>query len=77
MNNTRDEKRIKAFGQQVRHMRKAKKLTMKTLAFEADVELSQIHRIEIGKINPTLTTILLLADALKVSPSKLMDFTYE
>ena len=74
MNNTRDELRLAAFGANVRHLRKAKKLTIKGLAFEADIELSQIHRIEKGKINPTLTTILLLADALKISPAKLFEY---
>jgi transcriptional regulator with XRE-family HTH domain len=74
VNNTRDEKRLKEFGLQIRKFRKAKKLTLEGLAFEADIELSQVHRIEKGKINPTLTTILLLADALEISPSKLFDY---
>lgn len=67
---------MKAFGANLRKIRKAKKWTMKDLAFEADVELSQVHRIEIGKINPTLTTILLLADALKISAAELFNFKY-
>ena len=65
-----------AFGANLRKLRKANKLTMKELAFEADIELSQVHRIEKGLINPTLTTILVLADALKISASKLFDFKY-
>jgi transcriptional regulator with XRE-family HTH domain len=74
MNNTRDEKRLIEFGAQIRRLRKAKKLTMKGVAFDADIESSQVHRIEIGKINPTLTTILLLADGLEISPSRLSDY---
>ncbi len=65
-----------AFGANLRRLRKAGKLTMKELAFEADIELSQVHRIEKGLINPTLTTILLLADALKIPASKLFEFKY-
>lgn len=76
MNNTRDDKRMAAFGAYVRKLRKAQKLTMKELAFEADIELSQVHRIEKGLINPTLTTILVLADGLKIPPSQLFDFKY-
>jgi transcriptional regulator with XRE-family HTH domain len=76
MNNTRDEKRMAAFGAHVRKLRKASKLTMKELAFEADIELSQVHRIEKGLINPTLTTILVLADALKMPASKVFEFKY-
>jgi len=76
MNNTRDDKRMSAFGAHLRKLRKAKNWTMKDLAFEADIELSQVHRIEKGKINPSLTTILLLADALGVHPTKLFEFKY-
>ena len=76
VNNTRDHKRMLAFGTHLRKLRKARKWTMKTLAFEADIELSQIYRIEHGKVNPTLTTILLLADALGHSASSLLDFKY-
>lgn len=63
-----------AFGAYIRKLRKAKDFTMKDLAFAADIELSQIHRIEKGKINPTLTTILLLSDALELAPSRLFEF---
>ena len=65
-----------AFGAYIRKLRKAREMTMKELAFEADIELSQVHRIEKGINNPTLTTILLLADALKIPASKLFDFKY-
>jgi len=47
---------------------------MKALAFEADIELSQIHRIEKGKINPTITTVLLLAETLAIHPSQLFEY---
>ncbi len=76
MNNIRDVKRLAAFGAYVRKLRKAQALTMKELAFEADIELSQVHRIEKGRINPTLTTILALADALKIPASTLFEFKY-
>jgi transcriptional regulator with XRE-family HTH domain len=74
MNNTRDEIALQKFGENLRKIRKAKKLTMQQLAFAADIELSQVHRIEKGKTNPTVTTVLLLADALGISPTKMFDF---
>jgi transcriptional regulator with XRE-family HTH domain len=57
---------ILAFGQKVRLIRKSKKLSMQHLANLAEIEVSQIYRIEAGKINPKLTTILILAQALEI-----------
>lgn len=47
---------------------------MEQLSFMADVELSQIYRIEKGKINPTLTTLKTIADALEISYGELFSF---
>jgi transcriptional regulator with XRE-family HTH domain len=41
---------ILAFGQKVRLIRKSKKLSMQHLANLAEIEVSQIYRIEAGKI---------------------------
>lgn len=46
-------------------------ISMQTLANIAEIELSQIYRIEIGKINPKLTTILKIATALGVEAKEL------
>jgi transcriptional regulator with XRE-family HTH domain len=74
MNNTRDEIRLKEFGEHFRRIRKSKHFSQKDLAFEADIEVSQISRIENGIINTTVTTILLLAEALDIPPAKLFDY---
>ncbi|WP_158994307.1 helix-turn-helix domain-containing protein [Mucilaginibacter sp. L196] len=60
---------ILAFGQKVRAIRKEKKFSMQYLANMADIEISQIYRIETGKINPKLSTIIFIARALEVSPA--------
>ncbi len=65
-----DSSDIVAFGKAVRRIRKGKKISMQQLAHQADIELSQIYRIETGKINPTLKTILIIARALDVSPTE-------
>jgi|GEM_PF-4777684 len=44
---------------------------MQMLANIAEIELSQIYRIETGKINPKLTTILKIATALEVDVKEL------
>ena len=66
--NSNDEKEIKKFGENLRRIRNEKNLSMETLANEAEIEISQIYRIEIGRINPKLTTIINIAKALKISP---------
>lgn len=66
MNNTRNEEILKRIGQNLRRIRQEKNMSQQELANTADIELSQVHRIETAKINPTVTTIVLLAEALGV-----------
>jgi transcriptional regulator with XRE-family HTH domain len=48
---------------------------MMELAFEADIEYSQIAKIERGVINTTISTAHALAIALNIHPKLLFDFT--
>lgn len=73
MSSTRDEKILIAFGKHFQKIRKSKKISLRKLEAMADVDHSEIHRIEKGLRNPSLTTILALAKALKVNPSELLD----
>lgn len=72
MNNLRDKKVLEQFGQKQKGLRLQKGLTLEQLAFEADIELSQVHRAEKGKINPTLTTLIALAKGLGMTLTELM-----
>lgn len=74
MNNLRDKKVLIAFGDNLRKLRQAKSLSMEKLSYEVDVDISQIHRIEKGKINPTLSTLSALAKALDISLKDLFDY---
>jgi transcriptional regulator with XRE-family HTH domain len=65
---------LKAFGKRLRELRGIKGLTQEELSYRADVPLSQIGRIERGEINPTLSTIAVLAEALEVHQSELINF---
>lgn len=67
---------LKLFGETLRSIRNEKKLTMQQLADQAEIELSQIYRIESGKINPKLITIIKIAKALKISPKDLFNDTF-
>lgn len=49
-------------------------MTQEQLAFEADIPISQVGRIERGEVNTTISTVSTLAKALKISPKALFDF---
>lgn len=75
MNKLRDKELLLAFGTHLRILRERKKLTLEAFALEADIEISQVYRIEKGKINPTLSTLNTLASALELDLSTLMNFS--
>jgi transcriptional regulator with XRE-family HTH domain len=74
LNNLRDKKVLIAFGNNLRKLRQAKKLSMEELSYEVDVDLSQIYRIEKGMINPTLSTLHAIAKALNITLKDLFDY---
>lgn len=76
MGDNRNEKYIKAFGEHLRSLRLAKKLSQEDLADKCGTTLSQIGRFERGERSPTLSTLLLLAKGLSVEPKKLLDFNF-
>ena len=53
----------------LRKIRVNRNLSMEALAFEVEMELSQVYRIEKEKINPTLSTLASLAKGLEIGLS--------
>lgn len=74
MDQRQDEKTIKDFGQNLKKIRMEKGISLRELADNADLNFGNIGDIELGKVNPSLTTIVRLAVALEVSRAALMDF---
>jgi transcriptional regulator with XRE-family HTH domain len=74
VNNLRDKDLLIAFGEHLVNIRKSKNIAQNELAYKADVEISQIFRIEKGKINPTLSTLKNIANALDISLQELLNF---
>lgn len=72
MNNLRDKEILIDFGNKLKELRTSKGLTLQELAFEAEMEISQVHRVEKGKINPTLTTLNALAKGLRITLAELV-----
>lgn len=74
MTKSRNQNHIKAFGNNLRALRIRKGLTMTELANLCDIEYRQVSDIELGKINTTIATVYLLAEALEIPPKDLFDF---
>jgi transcriptional regulator with XRE-family HTH domain len=72
--NFRDEKVLLSFGKNLQKIRRKQNITQEELAYESGISLSQIARIETGRINPTLCTLLTIAKTLKIKASDLLDF---
>ena len=73
MINIKNDEVIKAFGRKLRDLRISKGLSQEQLANEAEIPLSQVGRIERGEINPTLSTIYILAKTFNLPIQKLFD----
>ena len=70
----RDKVVIKKLGEKIRETRLNKKITQEDLAYSCGLEYSQINRIELGKVNTSISHLFLIAKALKVDPKELIDF---
>jgi transcriptional regulator with XRE-family HTH domain len=72
MKRTTDEKILKKFGQHLAGLRHSKGFSLRKLGDQADVDFSQIHRIEKGEVNPSLLILISLAEALNIPLSALV-----
>lgn len=67
---------LKNFGKNLRILRLDRNLSQEALAYEADLSISQISRIERGIINTSLKQIYSIAVALGYNPKDLFDFDH-
>ena len=74
MINVRDKKFIKSFGEHIKKLRIKKNMSQESLAFDADIPINQIGRIERGEINTTISTVNAIAKALEIHPRELLNF---
>jgi transcriptional regulator with XRE-family HTH domain len=71
----RDDKFLAQIGLRVRKLRLEKGLSQTELAFLCnDKDYSQINRLELGKVNFSVSYLQLVAFALEVSPADLLVF---
>lgn len=71
----RDERFLKQIGLRIRQLRLEKGMTQEELAFECDyADFSQINRIELGKVNFSISYLKLIAEKLEVPVKELLNF---
>ena len=66
-----EEKLLKDFGKNLQKLRIERGFSTRKFVDEADISKSMLYRLEAGLTNPTLITILKLAEALQVDLNKL------
>lgn len=76
MNYKHNEEYCKAFGVHLRKLRENKGIGMRQFAIIADMEYSQLSKIERGVINPTISTALALTTALGISHNDIFNFKF-
>ena len=73
MLHNRDDKFLKKLGAKIRALRKAQGMTQLALAVECNNYAEQIGRIERGELNVSICTLKMIAKALKIKLSELVN----
>jgi transcriptional regulator with XRE-family HTH domain len=64
---------LRSLGQSIAKLRLAKNLTQEALAAKADLDRTYLSDIERGVRNPGIKNVVLIAKALGITPSKLLE----
>lgn len=64
---------LREVGKRIRDLREAQKLTLEDMDFHTGIDASDFNKIEQGKTNITLKTLLRVSRGLKVEPKVLLD----
>ena len=65
---------LKKFGDNLLKIRLSKGYSQEELSYQCDVDRAKISKLESGKANLYITTLLELAKGLEVHPKELLDF---
>jgi transcriptional regulator with XRE-family HTH domain len=72
MGQLKNQELLDKFGAHVRKLRSQRDMTLEELAYASDIELSQVHRIEKGRTNLSLSTVEAIAKGLNISIAELL-----
>jgi len=73
VNYYREERILKQIGSNIRKYRRARKISQENLANECGMDYSQLNRMELGKVNFSISYLFRIAKALEISPEELID----
>lgn len=65
---------LSKFAKNLKTLREEKKLSIRELAYRADLEYSHVQRIEKAKVNFAFSTLIALSEGLEISPSELLRY---
>ena len=72
---SKNRKECIEFGKRIRHLRDRKGFSQEAIADEAGLDRAHMGRIERGERSPSLTLIYRLCLALRLQPSKLLNYS--
>ena len=70
----RHKESLLLFGKHLKKIREEKGFSQEDLAYDAELSISQISRIERGVINTSLSQLISISESLGVPLKKMMDF---
>ena len=68
------EPQRKQLGKTIRHFRLSQEMTQEDLAYEADINVSYLAKIENGYVNTSVRYLIKIAKGLKVKVRELFEF---
>lgn len=68
------DKTIKEIGRKIKKIRKSQNMTQLDLAIKCNMEENALQRIEVGRTNPTIKTLLKVTRALEIELLELFTF---
>jgi len=69
----RDEKLLKRFAKNLKNARSARSMSQEDLADKSGLALSQIARIETGRLNTSISTVYAILKALNAEANELFE----
>ncbi len=68
----KDKEALKDIGVRIREIRNLKQISIETLANECEIDYTQLNRMELGKVNFSISYLFRIAKALKVNAKELL-----